>query len=222
MAFRIVSELLMVVAAAVYLGGCTCSNDLVTPREVEPTTRATLRIVHASPDAGSLTCQQNDKYFMGSLTYGGVTPAAASLPSELRNLRMFVSDGTVVLSVNVGLRAERQHTFIVLDSVERMRGLLVTDEAPTPQAGMTQLRVINADVAGRMITVIDPSNEESVGFAQAGVWHAYPAGGSVAIRRENGTQVTIPAGTLVSGKAYDVVVRDPDGPGASLLVLDVP
>lgn len=222
MAFRIDSRLLLVVAVAIVVGGCTCSNDLVTPREVEPATRATLRIVHASPDAGSLTCRQNDKYFMGGLTYGGAVPAPASLPSELRNLRVVTPDGAAVLSVNVGLKADRQHTFVVLDSVKRMRGLLVTDEAPSVQDGMVQLRVINADVAGRTVTVIDPIGEESVGFAQAGSWHAYPGGGAVAIRRENGSQLTIPAGMLVAGKAYDVIVRDPDGPGASLVVLDVP
>jgi hypothetical protein len=223
MAFPIDSRIgIIAVVLAAVVASCTCSNDLVTPREVEPATRATIRIVHASPDASVLTCRQNDKLLVDRITYADAVMAPVVLPSELRNLRFTAQSSEVVLSVNVDLAADRQHTFVVLDSVERIRGLLLTDTTPPVRDGRTLVRIVHADVASRNLVVVDPSGEGSIGFAQAGAWHDVAAGQALSIRRDDGSTVTIPAPNVVQRKALTVVVRDPNGPGPALVLLDTP
>lgn len=223
MAFAIISKKGLTAALlTVMLAGCTCSNELTTPREVEPTTRATLRIAHASPDAPSLTCLQNDKFFADQIRYDASVMSAASLPSELRNLRFTDGTATAVLSLNVNLVADRQHTLVVLDHVDRLRGLLLQDVKPTPTQGHAQVRVVHADPAFKSLTVSDENGDEDVPFGEASRWRIVPAGGSLVITRGADEPLTVDPTVLTDGATLTLIVRADDGPGDQLVMLNVP
>lgn len=147
MASAIVSSL--AVAIAVVLSACTCSNDLVTPREADPTTRSQIRIVVASSNVGPLIVEQNDRQLGPVLNPEDDIVSYRELPSGVRNVRLkSASGGRVLYSANLGLHANQRHTLIVLDRSERMRGVLLDDIAPTPEAGMASLRIVNGTMLG--------------------------------------------------------------------------
>jgi hypothetical protein len=221
MAFPIVSKIIGLVVVATVVASCTCSNDLVTPREVEPTTKSLLRIVHASADAPTLTCLQNDKQLFANVEYEPSTTAYASLPSELRNLRFRAANGATLLSLNVFLNANENYTFVVLDDADRLRGLLLRDVRPAPTEGLVHIRVVHADVANSFITINAGSISETLSFAQNSDWIAIPSGTDVLITAAGTTDRTIPAASLPKGSATTIIVRPTEGPGASLVTVPV-
>jgi hypothetical protein len=221
MDFPIVSKLLAICLVSAAVVSCTCSNDLVTPREVEPTTKSSLRIVHASADAPSLRCLQNDKELFSSVVYEPAATAYASLPSELRNLRFRAADGATLLSLNVLLNANEKHTFVLLDQADRMRGLLLRDVPPAPLSGSTYVRIVHADVASASITIIAGEVSETLSFAQNSEWIAIPLGTDLQIIAQGAETRTVPASTLSEGSATTIIVRPVNGPGASVVTVPV-
>lgn len=220
MACRIASRCAYIVAL-VMLVGCTCSNDLVTPREVDPTTRALLRIVHASSSTGEVSCYQNDKYFAGQITYSGVIRPAAPLPNEVRNLRFVSTTGQPLLSLNVNLLADVRYTFVLFDRVDRLRGILLHDDPPTPAAGTSIVRLVHADIHHTVITMPTIGDTVSVPFSLDSGWRSIPSGTDLVVRID-GVQATIPASLLPAERATTVIVRDEDGPGTRLLAVSHP
>ena len=218
MAYRIASSLIVVVLSA-WLTGCTCSNDLTTPREVEPTTRSHLRVVHASVDTPELHCKQNDKDLLSGILYGHTPTEYKQLPSELRNLRFFTGSGAALLSVNVALTADRKHTFVVLDRMDRVRGVLLDDTPPTMNPGSAFVRIVHADDAHRTITITSGSEEQTISFPQVSEWIEVDPNANVDIIVDPSTTITLPSSLLTSGSATTAIIRPQDGPGDALVVL---
>lgn len=221
MAFPIVSKFLAACLVAAAVTGCTCSNDLVTPREVEPTTKSSLRIVHASADAPTLRCLQNDKDLFTNVTYEPAATAYASLPSELRNLRFRAADGATLLSLNVLLNANEKHAFVILDQADRMRGLLLRDVPPAAVSGMTYVRIVHADVASPSITIVAGGISETLSFSQNSDWIAIPQGADLQIVSQGADVRTVSASVLSQAAATNIIVRPMNGPGESIVTVPV-
>jgi len=188
---------------------------------VDPTTRALLRIVHASSSTGEVSCYQNDKYFAGQISYAGVIPPAAPLPSEIRNLRFVSTTGQPLLSLNVNLLADVRYTFVLIDRVDRLRGILLLDDPPTPAAGTSIVRLVHADIHHSVITMPTIGDTVSVPFSLDSGWRSIPAGTDLVVRID-GVEATIPASLLPAERATTVIVRDEDGPGTRFLPVSHP
>lgn len=220
MVCRIASNSVLALALLLVVG-CTCSNDLVTPREVEPTTRSTLRIVHASSSTGEVTCYQNDKFFAGQIAYASAIKPASALPSEVRNLRFVAVGGQPLLSLNVNLRANEGYTFVLIDRVDRLRGILLPDDPPPPVAGTATVRIVHADVHHKVIDMPTTGDTVSIPFSLDSGWRSVPAGADLLVRID-GVEATIPAALLPAERATTVIVRDEDGPGTRFLPVSHP
>jgi len=143
MASATVSSLFVMVT--ILISGCTCSNDLVTPREADPTTRSRLRIAVASPDVTTLIVEQNDRELDPMLRPDAQSSSYRELPSGIRNIRLRTQiHRKVVFSANLDFSPNQGYTLVVLDQAERMRGLLFEDFPQVPEPGTARVRIINA------------------------------------------------------------------------------
>lgn len=213
MASAIVSSL--VVAIAVTLSACTCSNDLVTPREADPTTRSQVRIVVASPNVGSLIIEQNDRQLGPLLDPEDDVVTYQELPSGVRNIRLkSAQGGRVVYSANLGLHANQRHTLVVLDRSERMRGVLLDDVAPTPEAGLAALRIVNGTTVGTcdvVVNGIQQTQMTDIVPGQATPFVAIRSGTTVTVVLQHSSQpvtFTMPASVSQEFSACTIVVRE--------------
>ncbi len=211
MASRIVSRLVGLVLAATMVG-CTCSDSISTPREVDPLTKAQLRVVVCSPDAPDLRVTQNDRSFGAVVTRADTAAPYDELPSGIRNLRFIGTTSAIAYhSVNVDLGADRRSTYVLFDSTARMRGVLARDEVPTAVPGTIHLRLIHmADGIGSMTILADDVPVSSpVTYPTADGYVAASASAAITLRvREGMDERTIPVvlGTVRSGRTYTLIV----------------
>lgn len=223
MASVIVSSL--AVAIAVVLSACTCSNDLVTPREADPTTRSRIRIVVATPNVGGLIVEQNDRQLGAELHPEDEVVPYRELPSGVRNIRLkMATGGRVLFSANLGLNANQGHTLVLLDRSERMRGVLLDDVAPTPEAGTASVRIVNGTMLGNCDLLVNGIAQEQmtdIEPGQATPYSAIRAGTVVNLFLKNSSQplsFRLPDAVSQEFAAVTLVVREV-GTEPSVLVL---
>ncbi len=213
------SRLLAFIVTSMVIVGCTCSNDLATPREVDPIATSALRIVHASPNASALTCRQNDRDLAGSVSVSSPVGPFQRLPSEYRNLRLIDVSGQALVSVQVFLAADREYTFVAYDRADRMRGLLLDDAVPAPEDGRVAFRVVNADVDHGSLTVLLGQQRVDVAVGQVSEWLSTSDPATVTIERGNGSPLQPGLPSSGTGSAITMIVRPLEGGSADVVVL---
>lgn len=214
----------MIVVCCIAAFGCTCSPDLNTPKEMDPSTTSLLRIVHAAIGNGDLTCRQNDRMLADRIVYARIADGYRTLPSGLRNLRFSDagSDGNR-LTANVDLGIETPHTFVLYGSGTELRGSIVADVPPDVRAGIAHVRIIHAAYAAGMATLAaDDSIVTSVLYPTFPPYVAMHGDRAWVDVIDNGStqRLDLPANVLDPGTAWTVIVlRQQASTGAPLDVL---
>src|SRR5882672_10935597 len=120
------------------------------------TDHAKVRVVQASPDAGSLDVAVDGKTVITDLAFGGLSPASGYLTVTAGNRRVeFRSSGTTTDLINstVGFGSQKEYTLLTVGKVNppapppppsMTAALLKTDDNSPPQSGNIKLRVIHA------------------------------------------------------------------------------
>ncbi len=215
MASPIVSNALRVlsgVLATFVVSACTCSNDITTPREVDPTTTASLRCIVASPDAPDLMVMQNDRVLIEKITRYDTIATHATLPSGIRNIRFVGKQlSTAYLSTNLDLGADRRYTYVTFDRSDRMRGVVMYDLVPLATIGTVHVRLVHvADSTGSVVLF---ANDRTVGlsisYPTAGEYLPVPQGAELYLDvQDNGDsqRIAVPIELNTPGSAATIVI----------------
>jgi hypothetical protein len=105
---------------------------------------ASLRVVQASPDEGSVNVIVNSKTISTDIGYAGNT-GYQSISSGSPNLQIVpTSSSTPIINQNLTIAASSETTVIVANYSANIEGLVLTDNNTDPPSGDIQLRVVNA------------------------------------------------------------------------------
>ncbi len=180
------STMILSAVAALAASGLAAADD-----------NATVRVLHASPDAPAVDILVNDGVAFSDVSFGEITDRA-SLPADMYNVKVAAAANNDLVVINADLALEEKTAYTVaavdfLDSISPL--VLVDDNSITDQA---RVRFVHAspDAPAVDITLTDGS----VLF------------GDVAFT-ENGGYIDVPAGT------YDLQVRVA---GTDVVALELP
>ncbi len=195
----------------VIIQACTCSNDITTPREVDPTTTASIRCISASPDAPSISVMQNDRPLIQSISQTDTMAPYAVLPSGIRNIRCLGNQGAVAyLSTNIDFGVDKRYSLVLFDKADRMRSVVMYDLVPVAVYGMVHVRLVHvADSTGSMTLSADgQSVGMAVSYPTAGEFLPIPAGAELSLLLQSDSSAHVPINVDVGtpGTAYTVVV----------------
>lgn len=182
-----------------------------------------LRFVNASPDAPNVDVYLDGKpaasniAFASSLGYMPVAPGSYNL--DIRAAGSPVS-GTTLLSTSIVVVTNTMYTATALDLAAHMRLLLTEDRPGADQAGMAQLRFINAAVNSPNLDLVATDSNTTI-FSNLGFdnfsQYAYAAAGSpdLALRQNGITNTNLFAGKLTlngSGRYTLMAIGNYSGP----------
>lgn len=117
------------------------------------TDHAKVRVVQASPDAGSLDVAVDGKTVVTDQAFGGLSPASGYLTVTAGNRRVeFRSTGTTTDLINstVNFGSQKEYTLLAVGKVgdDTIAAVLKTDDNSAPPSGNIKLRVIHAAPEG--------------------------------------------------------------------------
>ena len=171
------------------------------------TDHAKVRVVQASPDAGSLDVAVDGKTVVTDLAFGGLSPASDYLTVTAGNRRVeFRNTGTTTDLINstVDFGSQKEYTLLAVGKVNlppnpppTIAALLKTDDNSPPPSGNIKLRVIHAAVDGPAhidIFVVPPGTD---------ITNATPTIAALAYQQASDYQ-SLPAAN------YEVIMTDSD------------
>lgn len=195
-----------------FITACTCSNDITTPREVDPTTTASLRCIVASPDAPEIMVIQNDRPLQEKISRLDSVAPYVSLPSGIRNIRFVgIRSSEAYLSTNLDLGADRRYTYVTFDRSDRMRGVVMYDLVPLATFGIAHVRLVHvADSTGPIqFTVNEGPAGLPVSYPTAGEYLPVAQGSELALDLQDGggiRRIDVPNELTSPGGAITIVV----------------
>ena len=139
---KIASFILALVALTIFATNCG-------------TDHAKVRVVNASPDAGSLDVAVDGKTVITGLAFGGLSPASGYLTVTAGNRRVeFRDTGTTTdrINSNIAFGSKKEYTLLAVGKVNlpdpdpppsTIAALLKTDDNSAPQSGNFKLRVVH-------------------------------------------------------------------------------
>jgi len=105
---------------------------------------ARLRVVHASPDEGSIDVLIDSKTIASGITFGTAT-SYTSLSSGSRHLQMEPSDtATPVIDETLSLGSGSDTTVLLANFATSLNAVTLQDDNSAPTSGNAKLRIINA------------------------------------------------------------------------------
>lgn len=138
--------LLSALAASVLLVGCS-------PDDPDPVRNASLRVVHASPDAPAVDVFANGTPVATNAAFKAAT-AFASLPAGTVNLVVKVAGtNTTVLSAQATLAPDSLTTVMAVNTAARLEPLVIPESPMGPAAGNLKVRVVHAAPAAPSVDV---------------------------------------------------------------------
>ena len=214
--------------AAILLVACGDSNN--RPAD------ASVRILHASPDAPSVDINLNGSVAVTDLDYGQATDTIVARPGALNVTVLGRLPGTsrpaVIGPANITLAAGGAYAVLAVNEVAAIEPLVVTRETSTVSASSVRLQVVHAAPAAPAVAVYvtapgaDLASSAPVGsFAFKGVLGAAtiaagdyqirvtPSGASSPVLYDSGTL------TLAGGSDFLVVALESTGPASSPIKL---
>jgi hypothetical protein len=198
---------------------CKKSNDT-------PAGTAFFRVVHGVPNAASLEVRVNGT-LVGTLGSYGLSLPYQSFTEGNLSVEVRVSGTTTVLSnPTISATANNYYTFVVADSLNKLKSSLYTEDA-APVAGKAKINVLHlgtisgsADFATGGTGSISLStnrsfNDQSTSAARAAYTTVDPLSTTIEARVPGaGTPplvITSITQNLVAGKTYTLVYRNPVG-----------
>lgn len=200
--------------ATILLDSCTCAPDISTPQEIDPTTKAQLRILHFSPGTPLLQVRQNDRAFVSGIEYGVPTAQYKEIPSGIRNLRFLSEQDLALYSINVALEKDVPYTLLLLDSVQRVGSILLDDIPPHTGQDSIALRFIHAGIGAGNASLHKGSASGSslftaIDFRSFTSYKLIAKGESLnlSVETPSGTQVfLVDSSTLTGASSYTLVL----------------
>ncbi|MDQ1267093.1 MAG: hypothetical protein QG635_2246 [Bacteroidota bacterium] len=109
------------------LCGCKCSQNLVTPRVIEPVENANVNFIPAMPDMGSFSIKADSRTIVENLEYTAPATDYKKLGAGLNNIELIsVNTGETILRGNIDLMKDSSYTFIFYGS-SRFRMVVMMD-----------------------------------------------------------------------------------------------
>jgi hypothetical protein len=223
--------------AVLMLAACGSSSDSPAPPPVTPPpAKASVRVIHASPDAPAVDIKLNGSTAVTNLDYGQVTASVSSDPGTLNVAVIGLLPGTarpvVIGPADIPLAAGASYAVLAVNDVAMIEPLVVTRETSSVSSTNARLQVVHAAPAAPEVAVYvtapgaDLATSTPVGrFAFKGVLgpatvpagdyqiRVTPAGASSPVVFDSGTV------TLAGGSDLLVVALQNTGPGAAPITL---
>ncbi len=187
--------------------------------------RATVRVVHASPDAPAVDILVDNAVALGNVPYPTVS-SYLEVPAATYNLKVNAA-GTATTVINADVPFEPSATYTVLATgfLANIAPLVVTDDLTLPVANRSKLRVIHASPDAPNVDVFVGGNRvlANVPFRAASEYLIVPSGGYGVEVRVAGTSTVVLAAnvTLESRKIYTALAIGTVASGPNPLQLKV-
>jgi len=177
MKYTLISSVLTVVS--LLAGGC--SNKWNILKDVQPSTGAQVRFMHAAPDAPAIDLFVNDQRVSGaavtaanptgSLLYGTVFPSFeySGIPAGATKIKgVAASGGTVaspLLSADLNAEAGKRYTLFATGLAPAYSLVTITDEIPPVSGNSFFIRIVNLVPNATDATLIYDGKEITAGTA---------------------------------------------------------
>jgi hypothetical protein len=205
------------VAATVAAFGLTllagCKDDPVNAPMTETPTQASVKVVHASPNAPGVDLLV-DNTLAGTNLMFPMNTGYLSLSAGSRSIKVNVTGtSTTVISANLTLAPGVSYSVFAVDSVSKIAPLVLTDDLTAPAAGKAHVRFVHLSpnapavdiaVAGGPVLFSNRAFKQSAGFTpvDAGTYN-------LEVRIAGTATVVLPLSgiALQTGKIYTVFAR---------------
>jgi hypothetical protein len=204
-----VSALLLILAAALFVPGCSNSDNSPTT----PAVVSKVMAVHASPDAPGVDLLVDNGVAGTNLLFPQNT-AYLSLSPGNHNVKVNVTGtSTTVINAPVSLAAGAAYSVFAVDSVSKIAPLVVTDDLTTPAAGKAHVRFLHLSpnapavdiaVTGGPVLFAGKSFMDYTAFTpvDAGTYNL-----EVRLANTSTVVLSLPGITLNEGKIYTVFAK---------------
>jgi hypothetical protein len=190
-----------------------CKDDPVNATIPETNTQASVKVVHASPNAPGVDLLV-DNTIAGSNLMFPMNTGYLSVTSGTRSIKVNVTGtSTTVISANLTLNPGVSYSIFAVDSVSKIAPLVLTDDLTVPAAGKAHVRFVHLSpnapavdvaVAGGPVLFADRAFKQSAGFTpvDAGTYN-------LEVRLAGTSTVVLPLNgiALQAGKIYTVFAR---------------
>ena len=220
------SALALALLAAITASACSDDEDDVTGPGA---TTASLRVVHASPDAPNVDVLVDNAAALTNVAYKTASNYLAA-PAGNRNLKVRATGAsTVVIDQNVALTQGAFYTVLATGRVASIAPVVLTDDQTSPAAGNIRLRLVHASpTAGNVDIYVTGTAADlatttptlsNVAFRAASNYLEVPAGTYRVRITPAGTKtvaIDVNNVALTSGQVRTAVAVDAVGGGAPL------
>lgn len=204
--------------------------------DVSPENMAQVRVIAASPDAGSMDFYAGGSALAYSVDFGSASTYVPLAAGSVRLSANTANTNQMLVGSNAGFVAGRQYTAVVTNVAASLQETIYADQSTAAPTGEVAVRVIDAATrAGSVDLYMVPAGEKlkataamraGVGFGSATGYMLLPAGTYSLVVLPSGTAptnqalplMTAPQTTYVAGAARTVVLVD--HPGAQLQGVD--
>lgn len=213
----------LALAGVAVLGLAACSDD---DEPTGVTTQATVRVIHASPNAPNVDVLVDEGTVLTNVPYRAASPYLA-VPAGTRRVRVNATGTTTtVIDASLDLAEQGDYTVLATGLLAGIQPLVATDDLTRPAAGQVKVRVIHAApaAAGVDVYVTAPGGAlvnpvlTNVPFRAVSAYLTVPAGQyQIRVTPTGTTTVAINATlTFGAGQIWTIVANDAPGGGAPL------
>jgi len=197
--------------AAVSMVMISCSDD---DNPVVPTDKATVMVVHASPNAPAVDLLVDNNVAGSGLAFPNNT-AYLSVDAGTRNVKVNVAGtSTTVINADLSLTANDSYTVFAVDSVSKISTVVLNDNLAAPAAGKAHVRFVHLSPNAPAVNITLTNGTIVFGnnaFKQATDFTPLDAGTYDLQVRDAATNNTVvldlPGIALTNGKIYTVFAK---------------
>jgi hypothetical protein len=188
------------VFAGILLVGCQSIN--MTPENV-----AQVRVIAASPDAGSMDFYAGSSALAYSVDFGSASTYVPLPAGSVRLSANTASSNQMLVAANAGLVAGRQYTAVVANVAASLQETIYPDQTTPAPAGDVAVRIIDAATrAGGVDLYMVPAGEKMKATAAVRAGVAFGAStGYVILPAGTYSLVVVPAGTAPTNQALPLL-----------------
>ena len=210
-----------VLSALLVLATAVVSAQAFTPQ-------ASIRVVHASPDAPAVDLWINGILIPVAAPYKTISPYASG-PANIYNFKVTPTGGTIdtaVIDANLNLFYNKEYTLIALNNVASNEALFLTDDnTNNPDAARVRFVHASPDAPAVDIKVANgPFLFQDIEFKEVGDYVEAPTVTTdveVRVAGTNTVALTVPSVPLEAGKTYTIFAVGEVGQGTLEALLSV-
>ena len=189
----------MAVGAMLMLG---CQSIDINPEGV-----AQVRVIAASPDAGSMDFYAGGSALAYSVDFGAASTYVPLTPGNVRLSANTANTTQMLIASNAGLVAGRQYTAVVTNVAASLQETVYADQTTPAPTGDVAVRVIDAATrSGNVDLYMVPAGEKLKATAAVRAGVAFGAStGYVLVPAGTYSLVVVPAGTAPTNQALPLM-----------------